>query len=114
MAKIPTEDKSALFLNAWLFLAPSLPVPEAEYNFDKYAGRRHRFDWAFIEDRIGVEVDGGTWLPHGGRHGMDADRVKLNLASELGWLVFRYSTKMLRDDPAGCVAQVMRALENQR
>jgi very-short-patch-repair endonuclease len=113
MSRRKHEDKSYLFAHAWQMLAPDMPTPTAEYNFDHYVGRRHRFDWAFIDLRIGVEVDGGQFAKFGGRHAGDGDREKLNIAAELGWLVFRFSTQMLENDPLGCVEQVKRAINNQ-
>lgn len=108
------EDKANLFAEAWQQFSGGMSAPVAEYGFDKFAGRRHRFDWAFIDERIGIEVDGGQWMTLGGRHARDSDREKMNLAAEMGWLVFRFSTDMLRRDPAGCVEQVVRAINNQR
>lgn len=72
---------------------------------------RHRFDWALPEQRIAVEIDGGVWMQYGGRHGTDADRIKLNLAAAAGWRVFRFSPQMLRENPEACVEVVKRALE---
>ena len=103
-------DKSELFLYWWTRLAPDAPEPIAEYQF--CAPRRWRFDWAFIGEwgKVAVEVDGGVWLKFGGRHGSDKDREKMNAAAGLGWLVFHYSPAMIEADPAGVVAQVLRAI----
>ena len=102
-------DRSALFLYWWARLAPDAPEPIAEYQFA--APRRWRFDWAFIDQKVAVEVDGGVWLKFGGRHGSDKDREKTNCAAAMGWRVFRYSPAMIEADPAGVVAQVLRAIE---
>ena len=80
----------------------------AECGFEP--GRRWRFDWARPSEKVAVEVDGGRWMPGGGRHGSDADRCKLNEAAALGWRVLRFSPKQLRDDPLGCADVVRRAL----
>ena len=106
-------DKSYLFYDAWRLLAADRAEPVAEYPFSKVLGRRHRFDWAFVPERVGVEVDGGVWSANGGRHASDTDREKLNLAASLRWLVFRFSPQMLERDPAGCVELVVKALEDQ-
>lgn len=51
--------------------------------------RRFRFDFAWPEQRLAVEVDGGTWT--GGRHvrgtGFEADCEKSALAAIHGWRV---------------------------
>ena len=77
-----------------------LPAPQLEYRF--HPERRWRFDLAWPEYRLAVELDGGEWLMHGGRHNTDADREKLNHAAVLGWRVMRFSGQMLERDPWGC------------
>lgn len=56
--------------------------------------RRWRFDYAIIDLKIAVEVDGAVWV--GGRHnraaGYVADMEKLNIAASMGWLVLRITT----------------------
>jgi very-short-patch-repair endonuclease len=103
-------DKSDLFLHYWRLIAQR-PEPEREYRFDACIGRKHRFDFAFVAELVAVEVDGGTWAPHGGRHATDADREKGNLAASLGWRMLHFSPKQLKDDPAYCVELVIKALE---
>lgn len=101
-------DKSGLFLDA---IRLSGGCPEAwqrEYRFAP--PRRWRFDFALVGFALAVEVDGGRWLPGGGRHGSDADRTKLNEAAAMGWRVLRFSPKQLKDDPLGCADVVRRAL----
>ena len=81
-----------------------------EYGFSKVVGRRHRFDWADIDARIAVEIDGGQFAPGGGRHASDADREKLNIAASLRWLVCRFSPQQWERNPAECVAMVRKAV----
>jgi very-short-patch-repair endonuclease len=60
-----------------------------EYRFDDE--RRWRFDFAWPEKRVALEVEGGAWV--GGRHnraaGFQADAEKYNAAAAAGWRVFR-------------------------
>lgn len=104
------DDKAQMFVYYWHMFAPDMARPKPEYEFDKHLGRRHRFDWAWIDHRIAVEVDGGQWSARGGRHAGDKDREKLNLAASLRWLVFRFSPDQLKRDPEGCVNLVKRAI----
>ncbi len=83
---------------------------EREYYFSKSLGRKHRFDFAWPDCKVAVEVDGGQWRSHGGRHNTDADREKLNLAAALGWRVLRFSGAML-DRPDECAEVIRMALE---
>ena len=108
------SDKSGLFINAWRICAAGLTEPKSEFQFAIEAGRKFRFDWAFPAVRIGIEIDGGQWVYGGGRHARDGDKIKGNLAAELGWRVFHFSPDMLNRDPLTCIEQVVRALEHQR
>lgn len=103
-----TEDKAELFARAWKLSARVAFIPAREYRFHDV--RKWRFDFAFVAQLVAVEIDGGQYAKFGGRHSTDADRDKLNHAAALGWRVFRFSPKQLRDDPAGCVGLVERAL----
>jgi very-short-patch-repair endonuclease len=65
-------------------------------------GRQWRFDLCWQEQRVAVEVDGGTWS--GGRHnrgaGFKEDCIKLNHAAREGWKVLRFPTDMVTDGSA--------------
>jgi len=85
--------------------------PEKEYRF--HPVRRWRFDYAFPEQMVAVEIEGGVWTQ--GRHtrgsGFVKDMEKYNAAAELGWLVFRYSPQMVESGEA--VAQIEKVI-NER
>lgn len=87
-----------------------LPKPETEFAFAKAIGRRWRFDLAWPDERLAVEVEGGTWT--GGRHtrgaGFEADAEKYAEAVLSGWRVLRVTGAMIRSGRA--VALVERAL----
>jgi very-short-patch-repair endonuclease len=76
--------------------ALKLPDPEREYKFCD--DRRWRFDFAWVDKRLALEIEGGVWLSKFGkksRHfygaGAIADMEKYNFAAELGWRVLRYT-----------------------
>jgi very-short-patch-repair endonuclease len=73
-----------------------LPMPEREYRF--HPVRRWRFDYAWVDAKLAVEVEGGTW--QGGRHSRGAgyaqDAEKGNTALALGWRLLRYTPGMLK------------------
>ncbi len=77
-----------------------LPKPEREYRFDPE--RRWRFDFAWPEYRLAVEVEGAVWAQ--GRHtrgsGYVKDTEKYNAAAKVGWMVIRYATEQVMDDSA--------------
>lgn len=72
-------------------------VPLREFRF--HPTRKWRFDLAWPELRVAVELDGATW--HGGRHtsgaGYREDCLKLNAAVRAGWRVLRYTSTDLRE-----------------
>ena len=75
--------------------ALGLPPPVAEYRFAP--PRRWRFDFAWPELLIAVEVEGGVWSR--GRHvrgrGYLGDLEKYNAAVVMGWRVLRYTPQTL-------------------
>lgn len=72
-----------------------LPAPTPEHRFD--LTRRWRFDYAWPDYKIALEVEGGIWT--GGRHtrgaGFLGDMEKYNRAAALGWRVIRTTPKAL-------------------
>jgi very-short-patch-repair endonuclease len=80
--------------------AARVPAPEREYRF--HATRKWRFDFAWPEVRLAVEVDGGTWT--GGRHtrgkGYREDCVKMADALLAGWRVLRVVPPQVKDGSA--------------
>jgi hypothetical protein len=72
-------------------------LPEATPEWRFHATRRWRFDFAWPEQKVAVEVEGGAWIR--GRHtrgaGFVGDMSKYNSAALLGWRVFRVEPKNL-------------------
>jgi len=90
---------------AFQFQALSLPEPLREYRF--YKARRWRFDFAWPDAVLAVEVEGAVWS--GGRHttgtGFTADCEKYNSAAILGWAVLRVTGPMVK---SGEAAQIVK------
>lgn len=86
-----------------LCLAVGVPAPTPEYRFAP--PRRWRFDWALIDQRIALEVQGGLFMPGGGgRHSRGAalrkEHEKMNAAAALGWVIlYVMPEKLLSDGP---------------
>jgi hypothetical protein len=66
-------------------VAMGLPSPSAEYRF--HASRKWRFDWAWPEHRVALEVQGGIWIRggHSRGSGQTRDFEKYNTAASEGW-----------------------------
>lgn len=81
-------------------------TPTREFTF--HPRRKWRFDFAFPDKMIAVEIEGVG----GGRHqrigGFIGDCHKYNAAALLGWRVFRFTTNMVTDGTA--IDTVLRAL----
>lgn len=73
-----------------------------EHPFAREIGRRWRFDFAWPDYAIAVELEGGIWA--NGRHtrglGFESDCEKYNAATALGWRIFRFTPGMVRDGRA--------------
>lgn len=80
--------------------AAGVPEPVREFRF--HPTRRWRFDFAWPEQKVAAEVEGGTWT--GGRHtrgsGFEKDCEKYNAATALGWRVFRFTAGMVNSGEA--------------
>lgn len=78
----------------------TLPRPQREFRF--HPTRQWRFDFAYPEKKIGIEVEGGIW--NGGRHtrgkGFEGDCEKYNEAVMAGWKVLRFTPKMVETGAA--------------
>lgn len=89
--------------------AAKLPLPSHEWPF--HADRRWRFDYAWLADKVALEVEGGVWT--NGRHtrgsGFLKDVEKYNAAATLGWRVLRVTPDKLTS--AGTVETIRRALK---
>ena len=67
-----------------------------EYKF--HPTRKWRFDYANLEKKIAIEVEGGIWTK--GRHtrgkGYIGDMEKYNNAVLLGWKVLRFTPEQMK------------------
>lgn len=85
-----------------------LPPTEMEYKF--HPERRWRFDFAWPDRKVALEVEGGVWIA--GRHtrgsGFVKDMEKYNAAATLGWRVLRVQPKdLLKDSTAAMLREVL-------
>lgn len=97
LAKHASEPE---FIFAHQALADKLPPFECEYRFDEE--RRFRFDFAIVEHRLAVEIDGAIWArgAHSSPMGILRDMEKLNLAVMRGWWVLRFTPAQVKSGEA--------------
>src|SRR5712692_4955054 len=78
----------------------NIVMPLTEYHF--CAEARWRFDLAWLEEKLAVELDGAIW--QGGRHnrgaGYSNDCEKFNYAVMLDWRVLRFTRAMVESGEA--------------
>jgi hypothetical protein len=83
-----------------------------EYRFDSF--RRWRFDYAWVEQMVALEIEGGAFAM--GRHtrgvGYVKDMEKYSEAAVRGWLVLRVTPQQF--DSGYAAALVARALLTKR
>ena len=74
---------------SWLGQNPDIPFAVREFIFAP--PRKFRFDFAWPDQKVAVEIEGGLWK--GGRHqtldGFMKDCEKYERALQLGWRVYR-------------------------
>jgi len=97
-------------INWWNKQNPEyLPTPVKEYKFHETRG--WRFDLAWVEEKVAVELQGGNYK--NGRHTravpLHGEYDKLNAAALGGWAVLLFDTKHLRD-PYDCLELVYQLL----
>ena len=90
-------------------LLPVVPVREHRF----HPTRKWRFDFAFPDHKLAVEIEGGIWA--NGRHtrgsGFKADMEKYNEAALLGWKVLRFDGDAVRTGTA--INTVLQALKGE-
>ena len=82
---------------------------EAEYRF--HSTRRWRFDFAFPQYKIALEIEGlgprGSAGAHQRTKGFKKDLEKYDAAARLGWNVYRCSTEMALSGHAAQTVEMM-------
>lgn len=85
-----------------------IPAPDPEHRF--HPVRRWRFDFAWPDERVALEVEGGIWTR--GRHvrgkGALNDMEKYSEAAARGWRILRVTPDhLLRDDTLDLVRRAL-------
>src|SRR5688572_10984501 len=91
-------------------VAAGLPEPTPEHRFSP--PRKWRFDFAWPDHRVALEVEGGAFTR--GRHtrgaGFVKDMEKYNTATLAGWRVLRVTPSDLLTSGPDLVARALRGL----
>lgn len=96
---VPRKQTQLEMWAAVLMRELGLPEPFTEYRF--WPGRLHRFDFAWPQVKVAVELEGGTFSRGRSRHttgiGHHNDCTKYNQALMFGWRVLKLTAKHLED-----------------
>lgn len=108
-----TDQTTQWFLLIWdnhPELTADLPAPVTELRFAP--PRRWRFDLAWVDQKLAVEIEGGAWV--NGRHsrgrGFESDAEKYNAATLAGWRLLRFTPSMINADPRQVIETISTAL----
>ena len=109
------------FFSTWALFSNSLGLQgaplEAQVALNAPASR-HVWDYVFREQRIVIEIQGGTWLPgrtaHSGGTGATKDAKKCNLAALLGYTTLFATSDMLNPTHIVEFLQVVAEVLKQR
>jgi hypothetical protein len=86
-------------LPLWL-VREGFPQPVREHQAFAFLRRRWRFDLAWPDRMIALEIDGGVYTL--GRHtrgaGFEGDCRKMNAAAAAGWTVFHVTPQMVEKE----------------
>lgn len=98
--RLKKSELEELFFETWLRLFPNLPVPDRQIK--PVPGRQFRLDfaWEYPGIRLGVEVDGGSYMGKSGHNtaaGQARDYEKGNLCVQNSWRILRFNTPMLKN-----------------
>jgi very-short-patch-repair endonuclease len=92
---------------ARLLVSRSLPAP-VFHHVIVTGSRSYELDFAYVDERIDVEVDG--WAHHGAREAFEADRRRDAELAALGWVVVRFTWRQVVHDGARVAAQIAAVL----
>lgn len=88
-----------------------LPQPVKQFKAPWLKPLNGRVDLAYPDYTIVIEGDSRRW--HGPFDAFETDRVRDNAAQIAGWIVLRFTWRMLRDEPSRVIQTVRAALESR-
>ena len=88
--------------NLFAFQLDSTGLTGYVREYQAIPGRRYRFDFCWVKERLAVEIQGGTYSR--GAHvrplGVRRDYEKGNLAVKYGWKVLQFDADMVKSGQA--------------
>lgn len=120
MTRRRTQTKRSTELTLLWGLKTLVTVPEPIHDQVFVKGRRWRPDFRWPDERVIVEVEGINSARGYGqsRHlrpdGFEDDCEKYNAFTELGYVVLRYTTRMIDNDMMSVLQQIERVVKSRQ
>lgn len=107
---MPKSNLELKFEELWLTLYPSIDLIN---EFKPVPKRRFRADYAHINSKVLIEINGGTWGKggHSSGGGIERDYIKNNLCLYYGYVTFQLSNKMITEEWLNIIADTIRSRE---
>lgn len=102
----PESELEVRFLG--LIRKAGLPDPVAQYRAPWLRSVNGRVDFAYIHERVVIEVDGRRW--HSGPDSFLRDRERANLAQLAGWQLLSFTWEHITHQPRYVISTVRKAL----
>jgi hypothetical protein len=100
-----------LFGHRDVFDSPDLPRAVLQCEVRTEAGR-YFLDRAYLDELVGVELDGAAW--HGSKEQRERDVRRDAALAAAGWLIVRFTHDRLRREPEVCREELRQILESRR
>jgi len=91
-----------------LLIDIGIPAPRREFHAPWLDPIRGRVDFAYVDEGVLIEADSRRW--HGLFDAFESDRRRDITAQLAGWIVLRFTWKMLTEEPEFVIASVRSAL----
>jgi very-short-patch-repair endonuclease len=101
VSKLPKNIKNkATVILPQVWRAYGLPKPKVNYKFDRNHVRKFELDFAWLEIKLGVEIQGQIWMKGGHTSGVGyrRDLEKKHMLIEQGWILLEFEPKHIRFD----------------
>jgi hypothetical protein len=93
-----------------LLAGAGLPQPVGRYRARLPDGTRYEIDFAYVDERIAIELDGHG--SHATRRQRAADNVRANALSGLGWTFRRFTYEQVMYEPRSVAATIRGCLRD--
>jgi very-short-patch-repair endonuclease len=79
------------------YILAELDIPQPTFEYKFHTKRKFRWDMAWVDQKLAVEVLGGIWIKggHNTGKGITRDCEKLDEGVKLGWKVLQFTKEQI-------------------